>query len=96
MRLSGHLCAAFHELGRRGHDKGCETTCCAGEEYIGEVGGICCGLGGGGEQGQCAVVGYEEKRVECAIGEDGGCCAYTIVASALLWHCYMRRGFTHL
>jgi hypothetical protein len=30
----------------------------------------------GFEEGERAVVGYEEEGVEGAVAEDGGCCAY--------------------
>lgn len=79
MRLRRYLGAAFDQLRGRGDDKGRETSCCACEPdfckavvVVVVVVWIC-----GRQEGESAIVGYEEEGIQSAVGENGCCCACT-------------------
>jgi hypothetical protein len=97
VRFSRHLRAALDELGGCGDDKGCKAAGCACEPDFGKG-----GLRGGavGEEGERAVVGYEEESVEGAVAEDRCCCAYAMEFLSVIlssWiACVVGNGSAHL
>jgi hypothetical protein len=97
VRFRRHLRAALDKFGRRRNYKGCEAAGCACEPDFGKG-----GLRGGavGEEGERAVVGYEEESVEGAVAEDGCCCAYAMEFLSVIlssWiACVVGNGSAHL
>ena len=73
-RVGRDLGPALYQFRRRADDKGGQAACCAGEEDFGEV---CRRRGILVEQGEGAVVGYEEEGVESAVAKYRCCCACT-------------------
>jgi hypothetical protein len=65
------LCADLDQLRRRRHDKRRQPA-----EHARDVDLRVGRWGGGGEQLERAVVGYEEEGVEGAVAEDGSGCSY--------------------
>lgn len=89
--VRGDLGSAFYELRGRGYDKGCETAGGTGKPDFGEG-----GRDGGGvvEEGERAVVGYEEDGIEGAVAENGCCGAYAggieyQPADPIMKNCYL-------
>jgi len=76
MRLPRYLGTAFDQLRGRGDDKRRETTCCTREPYFCKPVGAIVGIRRMRQVGESAVVGYEKKGIQSAVGENRCCCAY--------------------